>query len=443
MSKYSIINGKEVKGKFGYFRINPRGRTEDQLIAVNHKFIAANWEGARGQIAILEKNNPHNVKPSIPLIYAHNQPINNVRWSPFVSNLLASSSDEGTIKLWKIPEDGLKENVEKEDQKFFEHTKKVNLFKFHPSSADVIGSSSTDSSIKLWSIINAKSYFSIITPESLTSLDWNYDGSLIGGCKTSLVYIYDPRTQKEICKITGSSSTKAQKMTFLSTDALATIGFGKECREIKLFDTRNYVSPVNTVEVDKEKEFFFPYYDYERKILYLPGRSSTKIHFYSYADGNIKILHEKYCIPEPAQFFTFEESRFADWNSNELTRMYHSNKEFLTMTSFYIPRKNGFDKDLFPSLFSGESALTGEEWANGSNKTPILKPIDQINKDEGIKNVEMIKYYETTQELSLEDKVNLLKEENQTLKEKLKEKRSINEELTKEVERLRELVSKK
>lgn len=441
MSKYKLIDFKELKDSFRYVNLK-EARTDGQIIASNYKFLALSWEGgSHTRIAILEKKKPIPIE-KIPTIEAHPQNINDLRWSPFVKNLLASASDDGTIKLWKIPEDGLKEEIKIEDQKFIEHTKKVNLMKFHPTCAEIMGSCGFDNSIKVWNLEQGTSYSTLNTVENFGSLDWNYDGSIIGGCKFQTIRLFDPRTGKEIGQAKGSELNKPQKMLFVNKDNFLTIGFGKNGREAKLFDIKNLGSPINTLKIDDQNEVFYPYYDYDSGIIFLPGKNSKKMHLYNYMNGNISILHQNYQLTEPTQYFTLDEKRFVDYKSNEMTRMYFFNNHFLKMTSFFIPRKGLFDRDLYPDTFSGEPSLTADEWVSGTNKDPVLKPIENINPEGAIKSINMIKSQDPKKDLSINEKIQLLKEENQELKDKLTEKRNSNQELVNEIERLKALINK-
>lgn len=470
MSLWKIITGKELGGKFTEFALK-MGKSEGQLLAVNHKFIAASWEGAFYQISILDKNNPHKVASKLPLIRGHREPITDLHWSPFYSDLLASSSEDGTVKFWKIPDDGIKEDITNETQKFHEHPRKVLLFRFHPSSSDIAGSCGLDKTIKVWSVLKGKGIFSMSTSDSLTSLDWNYNGSLIGGMsKDKFANVFDPRTQKEVIRIKGSNGARPQKLVFVGPDNFITTGFGSTNREIKLFDLRNSNSSVSSLNIDQDTSLMYPFFDYDTNIIYIPSKCS-KVYFYTFMNGKISILRSAHVLPDRCQEFTFEDKRFVDLNSNEMTRMYWFYKNALHFTSFYVPRKSGeFDSNLYPDTFSGESAINEDEWINGTNKDQIKKPIKEIDKKGGHKSFEKNKIDiksnginktdnkplkinkidksqdiknqgENFQEKSIEEKVKLLKLENNKLKVILKDKKKSNENLYQEVERLKLLIS--
>lgn len=61
----------------------------------------------------------------ILLVKGHTGSITDVGFSPFVEQLLASSSEDGTTKLWVIPEGGISDHVKEWDGELKGHTKKV------------------------------------------------------------------------------------------------------------------------------------------------------------------------------------------------------------------------------------------------------------------------------------------------------------------------------
>lgn len=46
-----------------------------------------------------------------PTINGHSAAVYDTAWNPFNDNILATGSDDCTVKLWEIPEGGLKETM--------------------------------------------------------------------------------------------------------------------------------------------------------------------------------------------------------------------------------------------------------------------------------------------------------------------------------------------
>lgn len=52
---------------------------------------------------------------TLPLIKGHSGPVVDFDFSPFNDNLLATASEDGTVKLWVIPEEGITKDVKEWD----------------------------------------------------------------------------------------------------------------------------------------------------------------------------------------------------------------------------------------------------------------------------------------------------------------------------------------
>ena len=73
-------------------------------------------------------------------------------FSPFNDNLLATASDDGKIKFWLIPDEGITKNTTECDAELNGHSKKVVHAKFHPASDYTMVSSGADTTVRIWDI---------------------------------------------------------------------------------------------------------------------------------------------------------------------------------------------------------------------------------------------------------------------------------------------------
>ena len=443
-SKYKLITAKPINARFEDFKLNEI-TSEGQLMSINSKYIASLWEGAGACISVLDKTKPHRVAHDIPLIRAHLQNVSDVRFSPFIPNLLSTSSDDGTVKLWQIPAEGLTKDMENPVQKYAEHSKKVVLSVYHPCSSDIIASCSFDNSIHVWNIENGKTYCKAETGDVMSSLDWNYNGSLLGTItKEKMAYVIDPRQSKVSIKTSAHEGGKTQKMLWVDKDFFITTGFGKgNVREIKLFDIRIPTSAVSTLELDHRTGIMYPWYDYDSGVICIPSKGEAIIQFYGYSNGSIAKLNEYKATDRPKSF-AFSEKRFGDYQHNEMSMMYRYKDNNLTFLSVYVPRKGGeFDPALWPDTFAGESSISGDDWAKGENKEKILKNIKEVaGKGESAK-VSIVKKESKVVEDPLDVQVKKLKEEVAFLKSEIVKKDEINSQLRKEIDNLKDLLNKK
>jgi len=77
-----------------------------------------------------------------------------LQWSPFQDKLLASSSDDSSIKLWVIEdgEKGLSENITECDMEFDQHAKKCKAIQWHPYAEHLMASYAEDNTVRLWDV---------------------------------------------------------------------------------------------------------------------------------------------------------------------------------------------------------------------------------------------------------------------------------------------------
>jgi coronin-7 len=64
----------------------------------------------------------------------------------------AIACDDGTIRLWLIPEEGLGEPTNEPDTILSGHSEKIYFIKFHPLAKDVLASGSYDMTIRIWDL---------------------------------------------------------------------------------------------------------------------------------------------------------------------------------------------------------------------------------------------------------------------------------------------------
>ena len=455
-SKYKTIVGEEKQNKFTNINLVSEV-TEGKLIACNGSFIAASWNSTPGSVAILNTHFPSNIKFNCPVLRGHKYSVFDLEFSPLKDTLLATASDDATVKLWDIPPEGLTENLNKDLMTYKGHTRRVSFVKFNPVAADVIASASTDYSLQVWNLAKGELYSQVEFGDLPTSLDWNPIGSLVGVTnKKKNINIFYPREKKSVLVTQIYESPRSPKFTWVGENTFVTTGFSKDnVKELKLWDVRKVKEdlksegPVQKVVIDNLLTVTTPFYDHESKLLFTSGKGELSIHCY---DLNDSIIYQNadYKSKTPALSLNMFERKVLDYNKCEIDRFIHyNNKKELSFISFYIARKNPkYEPDLYPPVSIPEAALTYEQWISGENKEPVKKeihlldniyvskPEDYIPNDEksgdnkdNINSATLDKIKIIEEEVSGKQKIydNLLKEK-EDLENKLKEIRKRKEE---------------
>jgi coronin-1B/1C/6 len=88
----------------------------------------------------------------LALIKGHAGPVTDIEFSPFNDFLLATASEDATIKMWIIPEEGIIKDVTECDAELRGHAKKVIFSKFHPSADTTLASAAADNTVRIWDV---------------------------------------------------------------------------------------------------------------------------------------------------------------------------------------------------------------------------------------------------------------------------------------------------
>lgn len=162
-------------------------------MAANAKFTAMPY-AQNASIAVWKTTDFKRFDASLPLIKGHAAGITDLTFSPFHDQLLASSSEDGKVKLWMIPDEGVTEHIMQEDMALVGHTRKVMVLRWHNSVENLLASSAIDNTIRIWDVSQGKSAFTFEFKNNATSLQWNPKGNLLGAMiKGSTFSLFDPR----------------------------------------------------------------------------------------------------------------------------------------------------------------------------------------------------------------------------------------------------------
>ena len=450
-SKYRNVYGEVKRDKFSDMDICEMS-SEGQLMAANTNFLAISWNSSGGSVAIFQANNPMRCPANLPLVRGHKSAVVDVKFSPFRSDLMATASNDCTVKLWEIPHDGLTEDINEELQNYSGHGRKVSFVNFNPVCSDLIASASFDNTVHVWNMLKAEKISKVTLKEYPTSMEWNYNGSLI--CCTSKdknIYVCDPRADKIIITTKAHDSPKTMKMTWVGEHQIISTGFNKSnTREMKLWDIRkvkddlSIESPVQNLTIDHQSGIPTPYFDYDIKILYVFGRGEGNMHFYDLNDGTVKPCND-YLSSDPTDSIVMFDKKSMDYNKCELDRFAKYSRKNIFYLSFNYPKKNpDFDESLYPPTFSGEPALTLDEWMGGSNKDPLKKDIRQIENKWVSQSQSFEKKIEPSpEEIAKSDKEKRSELENQIVKltKRINELEIENQKLKKEIQKAKSMGS--
>jgi len=371
---------------------------EQQYIKASTKYWSVAMFGGGGPLVVGRHDRPGRFEDGAsPILKGHSGTVLDTEWSPFDDSMLATASEDSTIKLWSIPDDWEptdEKGMGKKGDDFSDsltqldgHRKKVTLIRFHPTASNTMLSTSADYTVKVWDIEAGEAVSSLDCTNVIQDIIWDVRGdNYATSNRDKTVRIIDGRNGTESSKIDvaheGSKSTKIQ---WLCNDGasgkLLTTGASKQSgREIKIWDLKNLSKPLHVEPVDTASGALMPLYDRDTGVLYLCGKGDGQLRLYEHDENKepyiFKLNDRNSSIP--GKGYCMVPKRGIDIMACETTRLMKlTNTEGIHPLKFTVPRKSeAFQDDLFPPAAASTPAHTCTEWLGGSSKMPVTMKLD-------------------------------------------------------------------
>ncbi|XP_014843192.1 PREDICTED: coronin-1C isoform X1 [Poecilia mexicana] len=380
-SKFRHIFGQAVKYDQCYDDIRVSRVTWDSsFCAVNPKFVAIIIEASGGgAFLVLPLHKSGRIDKSYPTVCGHTGPVLDIDWCPHNDQVIASGSEDCTVMVWQIPENGLVTAMSEPVVVLEGHSKRVGIITWHPTARNVLLSAGCDNQIIIWNVGTGEAMISLedMHPDVIYNVSWNRNGSLIcTSCKDKSIRVIDPRKETIVAeKEKAHEGARPMRAIFLSNGDILTTGFSRMSeRQLALWNVQNMEEPMTVNEMDTSNGVLLPFYDPDTNVVYLCGKGDSSIRYFEITD-EAPYVHflNTFVSKEPQRGMGYMPKRGLDVNKCEIARFYklHERKcEPIVMT---VPRKSDlFQDDLYPDTAGPDPALEAEEWFEGKNGDPIL-----------------------------------------------------------------------
>jgi WD40 repeat protein len=200
-SKFRHVFGTQEKKDNCYEGLNLKPSAWDSCnnIKCSRSYMAVPYAGGGGALAILPYGETGKLDGTkVRSVTGHKSAVLDWDWSPFNDSILASGSEDTTVKVFKIPEGGLTENMSESVASFSGHSRKVGTINWSSTAENILATTSIEKTLKIWDV-EAESEACQIDDmgDFVTSLSWNYDGSSVAYvCKDKTLRVGDPRSGK-------------------------------------------------------------------------------------------------------------------------------------------------------------------------------------------------------------------------------------------------------
>lgn len=358
---------------------------DSNYCSVNGKYIAVSWNvGGGGAVGLLDVNRPGKLQ-DVPLFSGHRGAVLDLDWNPFNDSVLATGSNDATIKIWVVPEGGPR-TTDQCAQDLRGHQRKVGTVKWNPVAENILASSGADFNVCVSDARTGQATQTIGGHTQLiNSCEWNYNGSLLAtACKDKKLRVLDPRSGQIIGEHDRSNiqGTKGNRLIWAGKrDMIISVGFGKtNSRQYEVYDARNMSQPViNSQKLDNGSGMLMPFYDMDTELLFLAGKGDGNIRYYECDFDNGAVINyvTDFTSNVPTAGMGFLPKRYCNVSVNEVVRLYKLTPDTVQPLSFRVPRKvESFASDIFVPCSSDVPALSADQWLGGENANPNVVSLE-------------------------------------------------------------------
>jgi len=348
---------------------------DSNIIKANSKFIAVPWK-LTGSLAVVDAATKGALPEEIPLIM-QDDGINEFNFNPFNDNILATASQDGSVKLWSVPDGGLTTNTTDPVATLVGHNKRLMYVDWHPLAANVLVSATSDE-VKLWDVEAGQVSAELpkVHKGQVTSVTWSYDGGLCAtAAKDKALRVFDPRGGAVVAEGTAHGGAKGWRAIWLGArDRILSTGYTKTAeREVSIWDVRNLGKALHNTKLDSSPAAPMPFYDPDISVLYLTSKGEGAIKLYEVSDSDALVYLSDFKSPQPAAGMALLPKVGVDVMKCEVAR-------FLKLTAqgqvvrirFEVPRQNMslFHEDIFPDTFDLKPTGEAPAWFAGETNPP-------------------------------------------------------------------------
>ncbi|XP_016387396.1 uncharacterized protein LOC107723343 isoform X1 [Sinocyclocheilus rhinocerous] len=380
-SKFRHVFGQAVKNDQCYDDIRVSRVTWDSAFcAVNPKFVAIIVEASGGgAFLVLPLLKTGRIDKAYPTVCGHTGPVLDIDWCPHNDHVIASGSEDCTVMVWQIPENGLTAPLSEPVVVLEGHSKRVGIVTWHPTARNVLLSAGCDNLIIIWNVGTGDALINLedMHPDVIFSVCWSRNGSLIcTACKDKKVRVVDPRKGKIIAeKDKAHEGARPMRAIFLADGNIFTTGFSRMSeRQLALWNPKNMEDPISVHEMDTSNGVLLPFYDPDTNVVYLCGKGDSSIRYFEITDEAPYVHYlNTFSSKEPQRGMGYMPKRGLDVNKCEIARFYKLHERKCEPIIMTVPRKSDlFQDDLYPDTAGPDPALEAEEWFEGKNGEPIL-----------------------------------------------------------------------
>ncbi|XP_053326631.1 coronin-7 [Spea bombifrons] len=350
---------------------------ESDGFCLNYQRLALPLAGPGGQVAVLELSQTGRLPDTLPTVQ-NTVPVTDLAWDPFNPHRLVTGCEDGRIRVWQIPENGLTETLTEPQTVLTGHNERIYTVRFHPCASDILASSSYDLTVRVWDLQTGKEVLKLQGHEDqIFSLAWSPDGRFLATCsKDQRVRIYEPRISDQPRQDgAGPEGARGARVLWVC-DGKYLLVSGFDCRSerlLSLYSTEDLKrGPIISLSLDVSPSTLIPHYDPDTSLLLLTGKGDTRVFLYEVLPESPYFLEcNSFSSSDPHKGLQFLRKVDCSVGDVEVLRSVRLSPSSLEPVAFRVPRvkKEFFQDDVFPpSRVSWEPALSADKWLSGKDQ---------------------------------------------------------------------------
>ncbi|NWT20753.1 CORO7 protein, partial [Vireo altiloquus] len=252
----------------------------------NHQRVALPLLSAGGQIAVLELSKPGRLPDAAMPTIQNGAAVADLTWDPFDPRRLAVAGEDAKIRLWRIPEGGLRETLQEPEAILRGHTEKIYSIRFHPMASDLLVSSSYDMTVRIWELSAGQEVLCLQGhTDQIFSMAWSPDGKKLATVsKDGRIRLYEPRRSSQPQQEgPGPEGGRGARLVWVcGGDYLLVSGFDSRSeRRILLYRAQALPEgPLSVLGLDVAPSTLLPFYDEDTSVVFLTGKGDTRVFLY-------------------------------------------------------------------------------------------------------------------------------------------------------------------
>ena len=132
------------------------------------------------------------------------------------------------VKLWRIPAEGLKENMTEPVVSLQGHQRRVGVLAWHPTASNILLSAGQEGRLIVWDVSKGEAAIIFDLPAFVLSMSFNFIGDKLAvTCKDKFLRVLDVRQKKILQEVKAHEGSKPSICTFVRDDKIFTTGFSK------------------------------------------------------------------------------------------------------------------------------------------------------------------------------------------------------------------------